>query len=743
MKSFLTLYLFALATLSFSQGAILHGTISDAQNGGSMPGVNVYIPELQKGTVTDGKGTYSISNIPNGLFKIQYSFMGYKTQMITLHADGKEKKINISLTPAMIHSQEVVVSGGRIGNQHENAIKIESIGKEVLKMSSQDNLFKKLDQIPGVTTISKGNNIATPVIRGLSTSNVVVLNNGIRMENFQFSVDHPYAIDESDVQNVEIIKGPASLLYGSDAVGGVINFIKSPPAHINQITSAINTSFNTNDHSTVNSINVKGSSDKFFGGITGALSSSADYFTGDGIQVPNTRNNSYGAKIFSGYRNSTGIFKINYDYNKLKPGITNPPAVKLIDDNSHKNEAWYQNLDNHLLSSENTFFLNKLKLDIDFSYQYNKRKLIGNPDAPITTLVDMNLNSFLWKAKGQYDFSQKSNLIVVTQGMSQTNRNGDAPNHVLPDYNLTSASVAGLWQYLFGGKTFYQIGLRYDNKVIDAPEQYKSNHPGTVLDAFHQSYNNVSFSTGFTWEIEDILLLRGNVASAYRTPSIAELLEDGIHGNSYEVGSRDFIPQRNIEGDIGIHYHAGKLVFDMSGYYNRIFDYIFLAPTNDTTTAGLDIYRYRQENAAIYGFEFSTEFKPTKWVKMNCGYSHIHASLDNGNPLPFIPQDKLSFNFITSTKTHSFVKKIDFNINPIYAFKQDRPYEMETFTNHYFLLNASIRIDMKIEEQPIELSFFANNILNEAYFDHLSTLKNMSYYNMGRNFNFRLTVPVR
>jgi iron complex outermembrane receptor protein len=331
---------------------------------------------------------------------------------------------------------------------------------------------------------------------------------------------------------------------------------------------------------------------------------------------------------------------------------------------------------------------------------------------------------------------------MVAQGFTQSNKNGDAPDHVLPDYTQTSASAAGLWQYLFGEKTFYQIGVRYDYKVIDAPEQYKSNTPGEILEPFHESYNNVSFSTGFTWKLRDILLLRGNVASAYRTPSIAELLQDGVHGNRYEIGSRDFTLQRNIEGDLGIHYHSGQLAFDVSGYYNRIFDYIFLAPTADTTNAGLDIYRYMQQNATLYGLEITAGYIPFKWLKLNGSYSHIHSRFDDGAPLPFIPQDKLNFNITAPFETKGVVKNVSVELNPVYVFAQNRPYILETETDQYFLLNAFLRFKLEIAKQPLELSIFANNILNETYFDHLSTLKGLGFQNMGRNFNFRLTVPI-
>lgn len=742
MQRVITLLIcYLLSGTLFGQNSI-GGIVSDESNHGALPGVNVYIPELQKGTITNEDGHYDISNIPEGLFKIQYSYIGYKTQIIAFNIADRQA-INISLAPTTILFQEVIITGGRIGSQHENAIKIESLRKEMLDNAPAENLFQKITQIPGIHAISKGNNIATPVIRGLSTTNIVLLNNGIRMENYQFSEDHPYTIDESDVSTVEVIKGPASLLYGSDAVGGVLNFIKAPPVPVGNISAFVGANYNTNDKSITNTVNLKASGNNFFGGLSGYLHSARDYYDGNGMFIPNTRSNSYSAKLFGGYRNTNGLFSLYYDYNKLQPGVTNDASIKLIKENSRKNEVWYQDLDNHVFAFKNQLFFNKLKLDVDLSYQFNKRNLFGNPEAPAFKLVDMSLNNYIWQLKGQYDFSNKSNLVIVSQGLIQTSENGAAPVYVLPDYSLSGNSVAGLWQYQFGKKTYYQIGIRYDYKVIHAPEQYKSGISTEVLEAFNESYGNVSFSSGFTWKLHEHTLLRGNIASAYRTPSIAELLQDGIHANRYEIGNRDFVPQRNIEGDIGIHYHSDKLAVDFSTFYNRIFDYIFLAPTNDTTDIGMDIFRYSQNNATLYGIEFFSEYSLLNWLKVNVAYAHVSARQSNGAYLPFIPQDKININFHASKTGNGFFGKVQAGINPLVAFNQNRPHEFETRTEHYFLLNAFVKTKLHISKQEIEFGLFANNLLNTNYYDHLSTLKDLGYYNMGRNISLKLKIPLK
>lgn len=721
---------------------LITGTVTDLQNKNTIPGVNIYIPDLQKGTVTDANGYYIIKNIPTGLFKVQFSFIGYKTDISNVNFTNTSLTIDKSLQPMAIQTQEIIVTGGQAQSQHENAIKIESFSKESLDNSTSNNIIQKLSVMPGIDAISKGNNIATPVIRGLSTSNIVVLNNGNRLENYQFSYDHPYAIDEGNVSKVEVIKGPASLLYGSDAVGGVLNFIKEPPAQINITKITVNTSFSSNDKATNTGVNFAHSDNNYFGGASVNVNSSKDYYDGTNTQVPNTRSNTNSIKLFNGYRNTKGVFVLNYDYNRLKLGVTNPPSVKNIINNERSNDIWFQNLDNHLLASNNTLFFEKLKLDIDLTYQNNNRKLQGFSSLPDSALVSMCLQTITWQVKGKYDFSENNNLIVSTQGLGQSNINNNAPVVVLPDYSTLANSLAVLWQYSFNDKLFYQLGLRYDYKQIISPTQINESSSNDTIPHFNETYSNVSFSTGLTYKLSHHLLLRGNIASAYRTPSVAELLQDGVHGNRYEQGNRNFTPQRNVEVDASLHFHNDKFVMDIATFYNRIFDYIYLAPTDDTDINGLDIFRYNQNNAEIYGLEFFGEYILFKGLKINTTFAHIYARQDNGEYLPFIPQDKVNMNIILFKKMNKLFRSLQVGVNPLFAAKQNNPHLFESKTDSYFLLNGFVKTIIHLQSQEIELGIYAQNILNTTYYDHLSTLKDIGYYNMGRNISLRLKMPI-
>ena len=199
--------------------------------------------------------------------------------------------MNINLNSTTIEAGEVVISGGYNSTQHDNAVKIDVLNLNPLTIKNTPNFSEVLTRVPGVDMISKGSGVSKPVIRGLSMNDILVLNNGVRFENYQYSSHHPLGIDEFGIEDVEIIKGPASLLYGSDAIGGVINFIKEKPAPVNTISGDYNMQLFSNTLGMTNNFGIKGASKKFFGGIRIGQKTNADFLQGGGDFVPNSRFN--------------------------------------------------------------------------------------------------------------------------------------------------------------------------------------------------------------------------------------------------------------------------------------------------------------------------------------------------------------------------------------------------------------------------------------------------------------------
>ncbi len=721
--------------LNFSVFAenIIEGKIIDAQTKEALPGVNVYIVELQKGTVTNTNGKYVLKNLPKGKFNVQFSYMGYKTVIKNVVFNNTPIKINVNLNSQSIQSQEIVVSGGAYTSQHDNSINIESMSSKKMNSLGTQNLTQSLANLPGVDMIAKGPGVSKPVIRGLSMTNIILLNNGVKMENFQFSEDHPFLIDEFGIDKIEVIKGPASLLYGSDAVGGVINVIKEKPAPVGKTIGDYHVQYHSNTKGYVSNLGIRSSTGNFFWGIRSGLKSHSDYRDGNGNFVPNTRFNENSMKANIGVNKKYGSFKLYYDYTRPKIGMCVPPSINLVTEQGRKNKFWYQDLTNQIISSRNKIFIKDIKVDVNASYQMNNRKLQTSDFTPAYELVDMNLNTLSYETKFHIPTNNNSEYILGFQGMNEKNTNGDAPQHIIPNANVNDLSFFGLAQYNFFEKFKTQGGLRYDLRYVSTKKETNKN-------AVNKKFDNLSLSIGNTYEIDDAFLIRANFASAYRSPNIAELTQNGMHGVRYEQGNDNLKVQRNYESDLSVHYHSNSLLCDISGFYNKIDNYIYISPTSDSINGNM-IYRYSQSNAVIYGGEFSLNYFPLKRLSLGTSYSYLIGKRGDGSNLPFIPQNKFKLRFRIQKEKIAFISNAFVSSGILIAAKQDRPAMFETETNGYNLVNVSCGGSVNVLNQKLILSINVNNLFNTTYFDHLSTLKSLNYYNMGRNIAFRVSVP--
>ncbi|MGC8859567.1 MAG: TonB-dependent receptor [Ignavibacteria bacterium] len=717
----------------------IKGKVTDINNK-PLIGASVFLPELNKGTITNQAGEYLISNIPNGKIKIQFSFVGYNTEIKTIEISQTENKVDALLTIAIIQSQEVVITGGYVSSQHENAVKIDVLKSKDIAFSGTPNFMESLTKVPGVDMIAKGQGVSKPVIRGLSMNDVLVMNNGVRIENYQFSENHPLGIDDNDVERVEIIKGPASLLYGSDAIGGVINFIKEKPAPVGKILGDYRMQLHSNTLGMNNSIGLKGASKKLFGGFRFGTKTHADYLQGGGDYVPNSRFNEMTFNANTGYTGKIGTFKIFYDYFKQDLGMTVPPVKPLITERGRKNEIWFQDLEHQFLSSQNSLYLGKFKWDINAAYQNALRKLQTTLDVPF---VEMNLNTITYESKLYLPSNDKSEYIIGLQGMSQNNRNlNNRASQFLPDANINNIGFLGMAQYTFFKKLKLQGGLRFD---MYKTETFALGVEGTS--SYHapvnKNFSNVNGSLGATYNETEKLMFRANFAKAYRVPNLSELTSNGMHGNRYEIGNENLSPENTFETDLSMHYHGEFLSFDLAGFYNQINDYIFISPTTDTTSTGVGIYRFSQTNATLYGGEAGIHFHPKSlpWLHIEGTYSSVVGKQENGNYLPFIPAQKFRYEIRAEREKIGFLKKPSIKLSALTALKQGNPSPYETATDGYTLVNFSINTDFHVSRQILNFGISVNNIFDTQYFDHLSTLKPLNYYNQGRNISVSLKVP--
>jgi iron complex outermembrane receptor protein len=490
-----------------------------------------------------------------------------------------------------------------------------------------------------------------------------------------------------------------------------------------------------------NNLGIKGASKKFFGGIRIGQKTNSDFLQGGGAYVPNSRFNEMSVKANTGYTDKVGTFKLFYDFNNQKLGLVEDEAIEAISKRERENNIWYQELNTHLLSSQNKLYLGKFKLDINSAFQ--NTELVHFGDVGVYE-IQMELATLTYDAKLHLPSKKNSEYIIGFQGFNQTNTNlNNRETKLIPDATTNNNSAFGLLQYTFFKKLKVQTGVRYDNKTIYTQEIGLATDTMTYRASLDKSFGSFSGSLGATYNFSEKLLFRANYAAAYRTPNLAELTSNGQHELRYEIGDHNLVPENAYETDLSIHYHKDNFTFDIAGFYNIVNNYIFISPTGDTTASGIDIFRYKQANSTLFGGEAGIHVHPKtlKWLHFEATFSSVIGKQDNGDYLPFVPAHKLRFELRGEKEKLMFFKKAFVSVNTGTAFNQNKVAPDETTTTGYTLIDLSIGGNIKMKNQLVSLSISANNVLNTKYIDHLSTLKEVNLYNPGRNISLNLKIP--
>jgi len=739
MKKLFIIGAFILSFHDIPAQNIIQGFVRDHENT-PLIGATIYLPEINKGTVTDGNGFYKISGLPSGKLKIQFSYVGYSNRIETLLLENADLKLNVTLETTTIRADEIVITGGYSSTQHENAVKIESLKLDQLDNKATPNFTELITKIPGVNMISKGSGVSKPVIRGLSMNDILILNNGVRFENYQYSDHHPLGIDEFGIEDIEIIKGPSSLLYGSDAIGGVINFIREKPAPVGSILGDYNLQLFSNTLGITNNFGVSGSSQRFFAGIRAGVKTNTDFLQGGGIYVPNTRFREYSVKLNAGLTSKAGTFKLFYDNSRQDLGLAEEDAIESITERSRNVEIFYQQFLTHLLSSQNKLYLGNMKLDINAAFQGTELIHFGEPGE---YEIQMRLATLTYEAKLYLPSDRNSEYIIGYQGMNQNNLNlNDRETKLLPDASTMNNSLFFLLQKTFFNKLKLQTGIRFDNRVLATRSIGDKDQPDYRM-ALDKNYKSLSGSLGSTYFLTQKFLIRSNFAAAYRAPNLSELTANGQHETRYEIGDQDLAPEKSFEIDLSMHYHIDNLTLDLAGFYNNINDYIYNSPTGDTTETGIYIYQYVQSNSFLYGAEAGIHYHPQtmKWLHLLTTFSSVTGKQKSGGYLPIIPAKKIYFEFRAEKERLAFLHNTFVMATATSVFNQNKAAPEETLTNGYTLFDISVGGQIQVKEQHISLGLGATNILDTKYMDHLSTLKEVGYYNPGRNITLTVKVP--
>lgn len=729
--------LFLFVCISINALTYLCGKVTDKE-GNILSGASVFMPDRNKSAVCDDGGEYRIDGVHKGKVIVRIYYMGYNPEIFSVNVKSGKNELNVMLSECSVEMPDIVVSGGTASSQRDNAVKIDILKAGDIYLSGTPNLMEALSSVPGVDMISKGQGLSKPVIRGLSMNGILIARNGIRIENYQYSVGHTAGIDDNGASKVEIIKGPASLLYGSDAIGGVINFVGEKASSPGTVSGKYLSQYYSNTAGFSNSLSIKGASKHFFAGAGINYKSHADYKQGGGEYVPNSRFNEWSANINTGYHTGIGTFGLSWYYYKQEVGLTVPNIIPLITKRGRKNRIWYQDPHHHLISSRNKLYIGNIKCDLNAAWQSNLQKAHNTVAEPF---VEMRLNTFTYDAKVHLPSGDKSDYVVGIQGMEQVHKNvNNRLQQSLPDAYVSRIGAMAFVSYTVLSCLKLQGGLRLDYNSIDSKmsgEKGMPNYRASLYDDFVSPNGSV----GATYRISEKMTLRANFAKACRMPNLRELLFTGLKGNRYEMAGKNLDPEDAYESDVSFHYSADNLSFDVALFYNHINDYIYLAPTAETTADRVKIFRISQDNANLYGGEAGVHYHPVFWLHIKGSYSSVTGKREGGMNLPYIPANKFRYEIGFERKSIWRFKRPEIYISALTALSQDHPSMFETKVGGYTIFNIKADTRINVSGRYLVIGLSANNVFDKKYIDHLSTLKSMNYYNQGRDICLSLKVP--
>ncbi len=640
---------------------------------------------------------------------------------------------------------EVTVTGFKEEQRLETSTDIISVSSEKMKASGSFSISDGLSKMPGMSQLSTGVAISKPVIRGLYGNRVLCLLSGLRFDNQQWQDEHGLGLSTVGVDRVEVIRGPMSILYGSDAVGGVLNVIEERKAPEGKIQLDINTTFHSNTLGNVTDIGVKGNDGNQWWRVHVGAETHGDYSDGSNTRVLNSRFGGYYGKASFGIKKKNVISKNNYHFSYNNFGfIMGNDILDFMEPDarwSRSSQGPHHVVIFNVISSQNTITLKNSLLKFNAGFQANNRM---EDEGGGHISLNMLLATLLYNLQWNKVLHPKVEMIIGHGSTFENNTNFGA-RKIIPDAFMYEASASAFFKFHLN-KVILELGAGANDKWIKTLLTPSVNTEDKLIHPFSKNWITANGMLGITYNPTAEWNIKLNSSTGFRAPNLAELSSNGLHEGifTYEIGDPNMKAEQNINTDAQLSYNQDWMSFSLSAFYNRFYNYIYLQPT-DEDFFGFPVFYYKQQNAALYGGEFEWELTPQNklnGLQWSADASYIIGKTDDGNYLPYIPAAKTGTTLKYMHNASAAVQNVFGSVNFNYVFEQHHPATHETSTPSYYLLNASVGAKFIFKKGEVNVSLTGNNLLGAKYFDHLSRFKNYGIYNIGRNFVLNVGIPL-
>ena len=685
------------------------------------------------------------------------SLLCYGTAMMAqshrLDNGGKQMEDSTDVFYRHLQLNEVMVTGvtGDTKLKHSTAPISVVTGKE-LRGTASTNVIDAVAKQPGMAQVTTGGGISKPIIRGLGYNRIVVMNEGVRQEGQQWGDEHGVEVDGNGVGSVEILKGPASLMYGSDAMAGVL-ILRSAPAPLEgEVRANASTEYQTNNGLFAYSLNGAGNHGGFVWDARFSDKRAHAYKNKYDGYVPGSQFRERAGRLMLGLNKRWGHSQLTWTAFHLTPSIVEGERDEETGElewatDHHKTYSKtlpFQQVKHYKAVWDNLFYLPKGSLKAIVGYQQNRRQEFEESADDYEVFFKLHTLTYDVRYLTQEFGGWK--VAAGVNGMWQKSQNlGE--EELIPEYRLFDvggyATVSKDWE-----RWTLNSGVRYDRRHL------KYDHT--------KNFDGVTGSVGAVWNACKSLNVRMNVARGFRAPNMSELGSDGVHEGTvrYELGSASLKPEYSWQADLGVDFSSKYVEAQVAFFANRISNYIFAKRIDRVMEEGYRTYEYTQGDARLLGFEAGVDVHPMHRLHLGSTFSYVDARQLNEPEetryLPFTPAPRWTAE-VKYELTHrgkwlnnAYVAVgMECHLRQNHYYKAD---ETETATPSYTLFNLSVGTDLMVCGRKVaELYVMADNLLNRSYQDHLSRLKytdvnaatgRMGVYNMGRNVVMKMVVPL-
>lgn len=752
-----------------------------------LPGVTIRVEDGKRGVISDINGSFVIDNLTCGNHRLTISYMGYETLNMEVGAFEDASMMKITLRPISYELAEVEVVSDR-GEQKRRleSISVNRMDAAFLDQNRSGSLMQTLRAIPGVNSMDIGTGVSKPMIRGLGYYRVVFAQNGIKQSGQHWSSHTGLSVDQQNIHHLEVIKGPASLRFGSDAIGGVINILPhdipgdddlhgdinlTAQSNTGWLGSSANVSFRTGDfyfHSTATHNNFgdfRVPYTEVFLLPRPVSAAEATHEVELGETVPNTAGRENAFSLVAGIVKPWGNSYLDFNYHYTHVGFfdwvglqhDDRRALHIANTRDIKNPN--QEVENFNISHFTNVYLGENKLELALGYQYNisaEHSLLtdrtGNRAADIIRFqnrnnLELKLDLHNLAANGLFSFRQFDNQIIdfILNTAYEINHT-DGYSHIIPVYEKLSAGIGLIYQYKVSPQWILNSGARIDRHNFTM-EQTLNPDPAfgdSIFNpVFEKDYLGTSFSLGFNYLPHDHTILKLHVGKSYRIPSAYELGAYGLHRHEgrFERGDTSIEPEQAWQLDAGLETRFRNVHVMVSPFVNYFTSYLYLNPTAILRPEG-QVYEYQQTQALLYGGELSLDYQYQELLSLLAGVEYVYAmNLDANSFLPFTPP----LSAITSAHynfggNRTFAENA-LGIEGVWAAAQNNTVPNELQTPGYGVLNLNAQSLINMGGRQLKVRLEVRNVLNQRYFNHISFYRRMRIPEPGRDIRLFVNIP--